>query len=450
MGRKTARLPALLAFALLSGCGEAARPDLMQLYARGMGAQQPPVIFIPGILGSRLSERATGKNVWPGSLSNLVFGSRTNLALPFDPNTLEVLDDGLMPDGVFDAALGQDYYGEIQRTLETHGGYRRARVGDACDTAQPRYYVLDYDWRQDNVRTARRLDELIEQIRRDCANPKLKVDLIAHSMGGLITRYYLRYGRRDVLDGNELRPDLSGSRKVRRAILLGTPNMGSATSLHGFLTGHPIGFSSVPPEVLATMPSTYQLFPHPLNVWLVTAGGHELLRDLFDLDFWKRFQWSIFNPDLQQNMSRGHLAAFERYFEKRLERARRFVWSLSRKAPPMQTRVILFGGDCVPTPARLLVEEDGGDSVARLRPDAVKSRIAGVDYWRLMLEPGDGVVTKASLLARENLDPSQPRHRNVDFPVAGAFFLCERHEKLTGNVNFQDNLLHALLSRDWP
>lgn len=67
-----------------------------------------------------------------------------------------------------------------------------------------------------------------------------------------------------------------------------------------------------------------------------------------------------------------------------------------------------------------------------------------------MLEPGDGTVTKASLLARDNLDPGAPRHPHVDFPIAGAFFLCAEHGMLTGNLNFQDNLLHALLSRDWP
>jgi hypothetical protein len=30
----------------------------------------------------------------------------------------------------------------------------------------------------------------------------------------------------------------------------------------------------------------------------------------------------------------------------------------------------------------------------------------------------------------------------LDYPL----FLCERHDQMTGNVTFQDNLLHALLS----
>jgi len=66
----------------------------------------------------------------------------------------------------------------------------------------------------------------------------------------------------------------------------------------------------------------------------------------------------------------------------------------------------------------------------------------------LMLEPGDGVVTKASLLARDTLDPTIERHRYSFFPVRYSFFLCEAHNRLTSNINFQDNLLHALLSVD--
>jgi len=74
--------------------------------------------------------------------------------------------------------------------------------------------------------------------------------------------------------------------------------------------------------------------------------------------------------------------------------------------------------------------------------------LPGIDHEELMLEPGDGRVTKASLLARQSVDPTVARHRysffSVDYPV----FLCERHSQLTGNIDFQNNLLHALLSVD--
>ena len=74
--------------------------------------------------------------------------------------------------------------------------------------------------------------------------------------------------------------------------------------------------------------------------------------------------------------------------------------------------------------------------------DRDETRALVVDYERLMIEPGDGSVTKASLLAMDSLDPDTTRG---DFPVAWAAFVCARHENLPANVTFQDNLLNTLL-----
>ena len=81
-------------------------------------------------------------------------------------------------------------------------------------------------------------------------------------------------------------------------------------------------------------------------------------------------------------------------------------------------------------------------------PDEVTQPVPGVDYDMLLLEPGDGAVTKASLLGRNTLDPSVPRHEYSFFPLHHAFLLCEKHDSLTGNISFRDNLLNTLLSVD--
>ncbi len=60
-----------------------------------------------------------------------------------------------------------------------------------------------------------------------------------------------------------------------------------------------------------------------------------------------------------------------------------------------------------------MVEEVKGVSEIRLWPRDVAKPIGGVNYDDLMLEPGDGTVTKASLLARETLDPSVRRHQYI-------------------------------------
>ena len=112
--------------------------------------------------------------------------------------------------------------------------------------------------------------------------------------------------------------------------------------------------------------------------------------------------------------------------------------------------LIVFGGDCRYTPARIVVEEVDGESLVRLWPDQIRHPVTDVDYHRLMLEPGDGVVTKASLLTRMSIDPTRPRHRYTNFPLDYAFLLCERHDRLAANTSFQDNLLDALLKADAP
>ena len=116
--------------------------------------------------------------------------------------------------------------------------------------------------------------------------------------------------------------------------------------------------------------------------------------------------------------------------------------------PDDHPELTIFGGGCTLTSARIVVEEVDGESLIRMYPDEITQATAGVDYDALLLEPGDGSVTKASLLGRNVLDPSIKRHEYIFLPVKQSFFLCVSHNSLTGNLNFQDNLLNTLLSRD--
>jgi len=455
---RISRCLALAALALTGCAATTTHPDLGRLYRVGTQfADTTPVIVIPGVFGSKLRDRTTGVEAWPGTARMIVFDDYRHLGLDFDPKTLSVLPDNLEAFDIADAALGHDFYGKLVETLRDFGGYVRGTVGVPPKPGERRYYIHAYDWRQDNVESARGLDRLIEAVRRDYGDPALRVDIVAHSMGGLIARYYQRYGTEDVLDGRESQITLYGSTRVRKLVLLGTPNMGSVSSLHAFLVGEAIGFGRIPPEALATLPSGYQLFPHPLVTWLIDASGRVRHDDLFDGETWRRYRWSIFDPAVEARIraARGteaevYLAALRRFFDYRLERARRFLWALSTPEPPTQIRYVLFGGDCTLTPARLALEDAGGGPVARLYPDEIRSPVPGIAYSELMLEPGDGSVTKPSLLARETLDPTAPQNEDSVIPIAYWFFLCEHHTRLTGNINFQDNLLNVLLTRSLP
>lgn len=449
----------LLLANFLSACATTPRPDLSRLYrVSDQLLDTTPVILIPGLFGSKLRNKKTGKEVWPGSVTDVLFSDYRELALKFDPQTLQVLPDDLEAFDVADQVLGKDIYGPIIQTLEKFGGYVRGVAGTPVQKkGQRRYYVFPYDFRQDNTQHAAALDRLIETVRKDYGEPNLRVDFVAHSMGGLVARYYLRYGMADVLNGEAEQVTLYGTNRVRKFILLGTPNLGSASSLHAFLTGEPVGLGRIPPEVLATMPSGYQLFPHPLVSWLIDANGNALHEDLFDAKTWERYRWSLHDPVIQARLasasgmkSAEQFMAMQKYFAFRLERARRFLWALSTPEPATPIRYVLFGGDCSLTPARLMLEKEGDQLLTRLDPKDIRHPVAGVPYAELMLEPGDGRVTKPSLLARETLDPSAEQSEDSFMPIAYWFFLCEDHVQLTNNINFQDNLLNVLLTRNLP
>ena len=434
------------------------KPDLSRLHMQDMAVEgQPPVVFIHGILGSKLKDRMTDKELWFGSVWKLLFDEHEELALEIDPDTLAPVPDRLTAYAIADNTAGKDFYGNILRTLEGPGGYVKATPGQEIRPGTKYYYTFHYDWRLDNAAIAAHLADFIDQIRRDFNRPDLKVDIVAHSMGGLIARYYVRYGRTDVLDNNDFPINMYGAERVRRVILLGTPSLGSVEILNAFIDGIKLGFRRINTETLVTMPSLYQLLPHPVNDWIVTSEGTPLDRDIFDVNLWRRFEWSIFAEDTRQRIlsrypsaaaGEAYLETLEAYFEKSLERARRFVWSLTVPTPDGHPGLIVFGGDCTPTPARILVEEIDGISEIRMYPDEITQPVQGVDYEALLLEPGDTSVTKASLLSRTTLDPSVPRHEHVFFPLHHVVLLCEEHDSLTGNISFQNNLLHSLLSLD--
>jgi pimeloyl-ACP methyl ester carboxylesterase len=448
------RLMILVAATVLAGC-TALTPAAERLYpAHAASEDRMPVILIPGLLGSRLARASDGVEVWPGSTSKLLTSDFTDLALRIDPETLEPLDDGLVPAAIFEAAVGKDFYQRIMQELREAGGYRIMAPGRPLVQQRARLYVFTYDWRQDIVKTVRKLDELIEQIRVDYRDPQLRVDVIAHSMGGLIVRYFERYGTVDVLDGNTFSVTGLGLAKLRRVVLLGTPNQGTVTAVHKFLNGYRVGISALPTEGVATMPATFQLFPHPLVDWVVNINGKPLNFDVFDVEFWRRYEWSIFDHRIRRRMSgqRGVWPAqdvFERWFEKRLERARRFAWSLMVPAGDVPlVRPLLLGGDCVPTPRRLVFENVEGASVARLRPEQILVPVPGLDYESLMFAPGDGSVTVDSLLSRQVPSREVPRFEQESMEPAQDVITCAKHDALTSDDALLDALMEYLLAPD--
>ena len=90
-----------------------------------------------------------------------------------------------------------EYY-DLLDLLEA-AGFRAAQQ-DAAARARV-HHVFAYDWRRDLVESARRLDETLEALAEARGDPDTRFNVVGHSMGGLIARYYLRYGTAEPADG---------------------------------------------------------------------------------------------------------------------------------------------------------------------------------------------------------------------------------------------------------
>lgn len=433
-----------------AGCAQLGEPPLKRLYQSiPVSEDQPPLIVIPGAFGSKLRRRATGQEIWPSSGFSLLFSSYPDIEVTIDPNSLDPVADDVEAFDIFRKGMGRDFYGALLKTLESIGGYRRTYPGQPLEPTGRSYYVYTYDWRLDNVAAVRGLHQLIEQVAEDHGDPKLRVDIIAHSNGGLMARYYARFGTADMLTEQAAKPHWNGSHRIRRLLMVGTPNLGTMQPVLSHVRGEEIGLNRIPAEVVASCPGAPQLFPAPGLPWLMDPRGEDLGLDVYALETWRDLGWSIFSGKARDRATskhgggrqgRAHLELLERYLAKHLARGRRFQQVLARPARPDEPEPFVFGGDCTPTVARLVLEKSGGAFVGREHADRIAAPVRGLDYDALINEPGDGVVTRASLTGQ----PLSPGIAPLN--VSHSVFLCEEHQLLTGNASFQDNLLYNLLT----
>ncbi len=457
--------------ALAAGCTTGGRnPDLGGLYdraARHHDEHSNPVIVIPGILGSKLLDLESRQVVWGAFSGNFADpgtpeGARL-VALPMRRDTaLDELRDAVLPDGALDRLkvnlfglpLELDAYIDILGTLGV-GGYRDELLGSAgaIDYGEDHFtcFQFDYDWRRDIVENAKRLHEFIRskrtyvqteiERRYHVADADVKFDLVAHSMGGLITRYYLRYGPQELPDdGSAPAITWAGSRLVERAILIGPPNAGSASALQQLVEG--IRFApflpKYEPAVLGTMPAIYQLLPRTRHGRVVDAADHgRPLGDIFDRSLWERMGWGLaapsqdrvlqdLLPDVADPEQRRRIALD--HLGKCLKRARRIARALDTPAVlPEGLGLYLFLGDAAPTPSVLAV--DTGSGTLRV-----------IEH-----EPGDGTVSRSSALMDERVGGRWSA--SLDSPVdwTQVTFLFTNHLGLTSDPAFTDNVLYLLL-----
>jgi pimeloyl-ACP methyl ester carboxylesterase len=396
-----------------------------------------PVVVVPGIMGSGL-HRPDGTQVWL-NLRNAV--GQFNLGLPF---TLPLGDsrDELVPgallgsDAMMPRLFGFTEYYDLLEMLDLVG-FRPARAGAAIQAA---HHVFSYDWRRDLVESARRLHATLEEL-AGAADGDGRVNLVGHSMGGLVARYYLRYGTAEPAPGQPV--TWAGARHVRNLILVGVPNSGSLPALEGLLYGNRVGLSytTLAAPVIARMPSVYQLVPPAGTPSLLDQALSPVAVDLHDVETWKAFGWGPFGSKAAQRLAgftEKDLEAYPPFLEAALSRARAFHAALARTPEtPCPVRVLLLGGDCLPTLARGVLSEKEGKG-PRFEPRTRREVEA-------MMEPGDGRVTRASLLA-SHLPAAEEHPEGCGIPEASSVFVGNAdHHGIYRDPTFQSILMRTLL-----
>lgn len=260
------------------------KPDLAELYQDWANQKQgrPPLVGIHGLMGSEIVDPNTGKVLW-GKVHGLFSTTADmHLALPLGQGEKTTL----VATGSIKKIGGVEVYAGIVQTLTQDGGYTLVKGSDAVPEAP--FFPFAYDWRLSCVENARRLSVFIDAIGERCHDPDIKVDIVAHSMGGLIARYYLLYDGKDVLGEAAPVPTGEGAAKIRKLVMLGTPNMGSVSSLLALIDGNRVGLARIPPDLISTMPSVVQLMPSPSEYVLFSAAGHPVPLDIYDVRTWEQ------------------------------------------------------------------------------------------------------------------------------------------------------------------
>jgi len=179
--------------------------------------------------------------------------------------------------------------------------------------------------------------------------------------------------------------------------------------------------------------------------------------DLYDPEVWKRYGWSALysSPDFRRHFAEekgtdGSLDQLDAYLAATLRRARRFHEALDSVDTSRSPVVLLaIGGDCEETlnSPVILRDEKRNRWVTLTRPREFRTssgeKISKKQVTEAMYAPGDGRVTRSSLLGETIFRTHNPR---TGFTLSNyAVFGCDLHGNLPRNQSLQDNALTAIV-----
>ncbi len=219
---------------------------------KGEAPKKTPVIIVPGIMGSYLNRASDGGEVWPNVFMMLLPGDDSYLnELILQPDGSENVNSAVLAGDIMRKISSSDFFEGLIAEL-VDNGYKEGE----------NLFVFPYDWRLDIAEIAGNTSSAdvltfkykIDQVKRITESEK--VDVIAHSMGGLIVKKYIYDNGYESIDKfiDVATPHL-GAPKVSKVL-----NYGDSMDMNKFGLGlNPLEVKSI----AQNFPSIYQLLPSP-------------------------------------------------------------------------------------------------------------------------------------------------------------------------------------------
>ena len=207
------------------------------------------IIFISGFYGTRLVQASNKRVIWI-SAWQATLGKQTAARTGFGiPGELALIPTTVLTEvPIIPHIYGIDVYRAFLKEL------RSQLIGH---TPHAQLHLFAYDWRNDYLLAVKQLAKFVAKLRHDGAT---SISIIAHSMGGLITSYYLRYGDQEPHNAIE---NWTGAQHIDRVVLATVPFKGSMTALRNMKHGAKFGLNStlIKAPAFATFASVYEMMP---------------------------------------------------------------------------------------------------------------------------------------------------------------------------------------------
>ncbi len=420
---------------------------------------KPSVIVIPRFIGSELVNEKTKKVVWFRASRS----KDDDLRLPLSSD-LAANRDNLVPQNIWQKIkIGFQTknlaYGKLLDALKNRGyregNWENPAPEDFADTI----YVFAYDWRRDNAENAQLLIRKIENLKNRLNRPNLKFNVVAHSMGGLVTRYAAMYADADLQMGRaKPMPTWAGAKHFDKIFLIGTPNEGSVLALKSLVSGFAPGGIDVNLPFIQnltvydffTIPSIFQLLPTDGTLRVFDENLRPMQMDIYDVKTWETYGWSVIDKrDFAGQFKIADRNNARSYFLSVLNRAKRFHEALNATSDArIPVSLYAVGADCKETLDGVIIYRSGNDWKTNFTAKSFRRsdgrRVSSADLKKLLFAPGDGIVSKNSLLGDRLIKNG---FRPI-FSAAADYFQCEGHNNLVANSVILNRVFNLLAQKN--